>query len=119
MIKAVATIFVLYGTYVLSAVYVQPRWFGVALTVASLAAGMGLWLRKPWSQYFVYAVSFVVVGQWLWAAIRYYSRTGWPSEQTFGHIVALVPGLCIVAFAVGSSMLAFRCFRERGSRSVR
>jgi hypothetical protein len=113
MIKAIATVFALYGAYVLSAVYVQPHWFEIALAVASLAAGIGLWLRKPWSQYLVYVVSFVVAGQWLWAAISYYSRTGWPSEQTFGHIIALIPGSCIVAFAIGSSILAFRCFRAR------
>lgn len=113
MIKAVATVFALYGAYVLSGVYVQPHWFGVALAVASLAAGIGLWLRKPWSQYLVYVVSLVVAGQWLWAAISYYSRTGWPSEQTFGHIIALIPGSCIVAFAIGSSILAYRSFRAR------
>src|SRR5687768_2923778 len=113
MIKAVATIFALYGAYVLSAVYAQPHWFAIALAAASLAAGIGLWLRQPWSQYLVYVVSFVVAGQWLWAAISYYSRTGWPSEKTFGHIIALIPGLCIVALAIGSSILAFRCFRAR------
>jgi hypothetical protein len=113
MIKAVATIFALYGAYVLSTVYVQPHWFGVALAAASLAAGTGLWLYKPWSRYLVYVVSFVVAGQWLWTAITYYSRTGWPSEKTFGHIIALTPGLCIVALAIGSSILAYRCFRAR------
>jgi hypothetical protein len=113
MIKAVAAIFALYGAYVLSAVYVQPHWFAVALAAASLAAGIGLWIRKPWSRYLVYIVSFVVAGQWLWAAISYYSRTGWASQNTSGHIIALIPGLCIVAFAIGSSILAFRCFRAR------
>lgn len=113
MIKAVAAIFVLYGAYVLSAVYVQPGWLGIALAAASLAAGIGLWRRKPWSQYFVYGVSFVVAGQWLWAAIGYYSTTGWPSQKTAGHIIAIIPGSCIVAFAIGSSILAFRCFRAR------
>lgn len=95
MIKAVATIFALYGAYVLSAAYVQPHWFGVALAAASVAAGIGLWLCKPWSQYLVYVVLFVVAGQWLWAAISYYSKTGWPSEKTAGHVIALIPGLCI------------------------
>lgn len=113
MIKIVAAIFALYGAYVLSAEYVQPHWFGVALAVASLAAGIGLWLRRPWSQYLVYVVSFVVAGQWLWAAIDYFSRTGWPSENVAGHIIALIPGLCIVAFAIGSSILTFRYFRVR------
>ena len=42
MIKAVAAIFVLYGAYVLCAVYVQPGWLGIALAAASLAAGIGL-----------------------------------------------------------------------------
>jgi hypothetical protein len=115
MIKAVATIFALYGAYVLSTVPAQPHWFVVAIAAASLAAGIGLWLCKPWSQYLVYIVSFVVAGQWLWAAISYYSRTGWASQSTSGHIIALIPGSCIVAFAIGSSILAFRCFRARSS----
>lgn len=113
MIKVVAVVFAFYGAYVLKAVYMQPHWFGVALAAASLAAGIGLWLRQPWSQYLVYVVSFVVAGQWLWSAISYYFRTGWPTEQTFGHIFALIPGTCIVALAIGSSILAFRCFRAR------
>jgi hypothetical protein len=113
MIRTVAAIFVLYGAYVLSAIYVQPHWFGVAVAAASFAAGVGLWLCKPWSQYFVYVVSFVTAGQWLWAAIRYYSRMGWPSENAAGHVVALIPGLCIVALASGSSILVFRYFRGR------
>jgi hypothetical protein len=113
MIKVVAAIFTLYGTYVLSAVYVQPHWFGIVLAAASLAAGIGLWLRKQWSQYPVYVVSVVVAGQWLWAAIYYYSSVGWSSEKTFGHIIGLIPGLCIVALAMGSSILAFRYFRGR------
>jgi hypothetical protein len=113
MIRVVATIFALYGAYVVSAVYVQPHWFTIALGAASLAAGVGLWLRKRWSQYLVYVVSFVVAGQWLWAAISYYSSTAWPSEKTFVHILGLIPGLSIVALAIGSSILAFRCFRVR------
>jgi hypothetical protein len=113
MMKVVATVFALYGAYVLSAVYVRPQWFGVALGAASLAAGVGLWLKKSWSQYFVYGVSFVVAGQWLWAAISYFARVGWPSEKTAGHIIALVPGLCIVTLAIGSSVVAFRCFRDK------
>lgn len=113
MIKAVATIFALYGAYVLSVMLEQPHWFEIALAATSLAAGIGLWLRKPWSQYFVYVVSCVVAGQWLWAAIGYYATTGWPAEKTAGHIIALIPGSCIVAFAMGSSILAFRYFRAR------
>lgn len=113
MIKTVAIVFALFGAYVLRAVYVQPHWFGVALAAASLAAGIGLWLCKPWSQYLVYVVSFVVAGQWLWASISYYSRVGWPTEKTAGHIIALIPGLCIVVLAIGSSILTFRCFRAR------
>jgi hypothetical protein len=115
MIKAVAIIFALYGAYVLSAVYVyvQPDWLAIALAAASLVAGIGLWLHKPWSQYCVYVVSLVVTGQWIWAVISYYSRAGWPSEKTLGHIITLIPGLCIVALAVGSCILAFRCFRAR------
>jgi hypothetical protein len=113
MIKAVATVFALYGAYALSAVYAHPQWFVFALAAASLAAGIGLWLHKPWSQYLVYIVSFVVAGQWLWAAISHYSRIGWPTEQRAGHIIGLIPGLCIVALAVGSSVLVFRRFRAR------
>lgn len=113
MIKTVAIIFALYGAHVLRAVYVQPHWFGIALAAVSVAAGIGLWLGKPWSQYLVHVVSFVVAGQWLWAAISYYSMTGWPSEKTFGHMIALIPGLCIVALSIASSILAFRYFRAR------
>jgi hypothetical protein len=113
MIKVVAVVFALFAAYVLSLVYSQLHWFGISLGASALAAAFGLWFHKSWSQYFVYAVSFVVAGQWVWAAVSYYSRTGWPSERTFGHIFALIPGLCIVALAIGSSILAFRCFRVR------
>ena len=113
MIKVVAAVFGVFGAYVVSALYVQPHWFGIALAAAAFAAAIGLWFHKSWSQYFVYGVSFVAAGQWLWLIISYYSRTGWPSEKTFGHIVALIPGLCIVTLAIGSSILAFRCFHAR------
>jgi len=113
VIRLVAIVFALYAAYVLSVAYGQPHWFAIALGASSVAAAVGLWLRKPWSQYFVYVVSFVVAGQWLWAATSYYSKTGWPAERTGGHLIALIPGLCIVTLAIGSSIVAFRHFRVR------
>jgi hypothetical protein len=113
MTKVVAAVFALFGAYVLSAVYAQPHWFGMVLAAAALAAAGGLWSKRSWSQYFVYGVSFVVAGQWLWLTLSYYFRVGWPTEKIFGHIVALVPGLCVVTLAIGSSIVAFRCFRAQ------
>ena len=113
MIRVVAVIFGLYSVYVATVVVAQPHILRVAICAASLSAAIGLWFRKPWSQYCVYFVSLVVAGQWLWAASNYYYRTGWPVEQTAGHVFALIPGVSIVILAVASSLLAFRTFRAR------
>jgi hypothetical protein len=113
MTKVVATVFALYAAYALSAVYAQPSVTGAAFATLTLLAAVGMWMRKPWSQYFVYVVSALVAGQWLWQTGTFVYRNGWPYETTTLNIFGLAPGLCIVAFAVGSSVLAFRSFRVR------
>ena len=120
MFRVIASVFALYAIYAFClAYYGQLHFLGIAIGGVSIAAAIGLWLRKPWSQYCVYVVSVAVAGQWLWLTCSDLYRNGWPSGQSLDAVVALLPGLGVVVFAIGSSFVAFRSCRVWSAACIR
>jgi len=112
MANVIALVLVVYGAYALYAAFSGQGYTMIIGAVLALIAASGLFLRKSWSQYFVYVISTTVVAEWLWLVWRSTQQSLWPSGGTLQSIIALVPGLFLVAFAIGSSVLVFRNFRR-------
>lgn len=113
MIKVIASLLALYGTYSLYAVFSGQGYLSIIGAVLALAAALGLWLRKHWSQYFVYVLSAGFVAEWLWLVCRSVQQKSWPNGDAIQSVIALFPGLCLVALVVGASVLVFRSFRDQ------
>lgn len=113
MLKAIAILFAAIGIYWLYNVVSSQSYFLVIGVALALVAAAGLWFRKHWSQYVVYFVSVTYIIQWLWLVWRSMQAKLWPYESTVQSILALVPGLFLVAIAVSLSVLVYRGFRVR------
>jgi len=112
MVNVITLVLVVYGAYALCAAYSGQGYTMIIGAALALIAALGLFLRKSWSQYFVYVISTTVVAEWLWMVRHSTQQNLWPSGGTLQSIIVLVPGLFLVAFAIGSSVLVFRNFRR-------
>jgi len=91
----------------------QPAiYFAVIFSLAAFVAAIGLWCEKRWSQYFVFAVSAVVLAVWVWGFGSAIQQGRWPYERLVATIVGLLISLPPIVFAIGSSVVAFRFFRR-------
>jgi len=113
MIKAIALLLALYGTYSLYAVFSGQGYLSIIGAVLALAAAVGLWLHMHWSQYVVYVLSASFVAEWLWLVWRSIQQKSWPHGDALRSVIALFPGLCLVALVVSVSVLVFKSFRAQ------
>lgn len=113
MLKALAILFATFGTY---SVYVvvsgQSYFYAIGAVVTSVAA-VGLWLRKPWSQYVVYFFSVTYTIQWLWLLWRAVSANLWPYETMSQTVISLIPGVLLLSFVIALSIIAYRSFNVK------
>ena len=113
MLKALAILFALFGMYSLYVVVSGHGYLYAVGTVVTLAAAFGLWFRKPWSQYVVYFFSAAYVIQWLWLLWHAVQNNQWPNAGVSKSIIALFPGMLLVALVLSLSIVAYRGFRVR------
>lgn len=113
MLKVIAVFLMLYAVY--GATLAFQSWSIVNALVATWLGltGIGLWLRKQWSQYLVYAISVALVVFWL-VQMQALRAAGWPYQDGTKSFVA-VAILCVpVMFGVGIGVHVFRVFRRKG-----
>lgn len=111
MLRIVAIILIFYAAFSLwSAVAYHTALPLVGGALAAIAA-VGVWLRRGWARYTVFAVSSLFVLSWLWVTVSVALR-GWPYETWSSSIVALLPGLVLVALVVALSIVAHRGLRH-------
>ena len=113
MLRFVAVILGAYGVYSFIAGYQYSNWSYLIGGVLCLVGAVSLWLKKRWSQYFVYIVAVLFCGSWLFALWQVAER-GWPYNSLSQTVIALIPGLLMVGIAIGSCVVVYRAFkRER------
>ena len=78
--------------------------------VVTLIAGVGLFLRKRWSQYLWHALALVISVSWVVSIVRV-ALSGWPYDSALATVISLVPGLLIVAVCAGGSLVVAKHFR--------
>ena len=109
-IQLVAVVLAIYGAYNVWMVvkYGQPLF--LLWSVSCFVASVGLWLRKPWSRFVVYAVcSFTIFGLLLYVAAMGFN--GWPYPGPAKAVVALAPGAYLAALCIWLMVVVFRFFR--------
>ena len=109
-IQLVAVVLAIYGAYNVWMVvkYGQPLF--LLWSVSCFVASVGLWLRKPWSRFVVYAVcSFTIFGLLLYVAAMGFN--GWPYPGPAKAVVTLAPGAYLAALCIWFMVVVFRFFR--------
>jgi hypothetical protein len=93
--------------------YAVQSYFSVFWCIVSFVAAIGLWLRRPWTQYPVYLLSAIVVVVLPWEFWKAIQQHAWPYERLSASLVGLFITLCPFAFAIGSSVVTYRFFRAQ------
>jgi hypothetical protein len=109
-IQIVAVVLAIYGIYNvwMVAKYGQPLF--LLWTATCLLASAGLWMKKPWSRFVVYAVcSLTILGLLFFVGAM--ALNGWPYPGLAKTVVALIPGVLVVALCVWFIVVSFRFFR--------
>ena len=83
--------------------------------VVTLIAGVGLSLRKRWSQYLWHALALVASLSWVASVVRV-ALSGWPYESALATVISLIPGLLLVTVCAGGSLVVAQHFR--GSKNA-
>jgi hypothetical protein len=111
MLKLTAIFLAAYTLYSFWGAYSSQNLSPIVGGLLAIVASVGLFLRRSWSQYFVYAVSTLSVLSWLWA-IWMVVQHGWPYLTVAESLISLIPGIVLVFLAVGISVVAQRAFRN-------
>ena len=91
--------------------HASPSWLLVA--ALPLVCGIGLLFDRAWARYLWYVLAACASIGWLVATVST-ALHGWPANSAADTVIALLPGLLLVAFCVGGSLAV----RQR-ARSVR
>jgi hypothetical protein len=89
--------------------YLELLWLLPA--VVSFVAGIGLFLRKAWSQFLWYAIALAVSVFWIVSVVRI-ALSDWPDPDILGSIISLIPGALLLALCAGGSVAVYRYFRS-------
>ena len=108
-IQLVAVVLAIYGVYNVWMVVRYGQLLFLFWAVACFLAGAGLWLRKPWSRFVVYAVCSLTIFGFLFY-VGAMALNGWPYPGLAKTVVALIPGALLVALCVWFMVVTFRFF---------
>ena len=112
MLRAIAVFLMLWAAYVASFV-LQYQSVQNALIAAGLAVtAVGLWFRKPWSQYLVYAIAIGLVAFWV-VQMHALIALGWPYEDLPRSFVSLSIICVPLMFGICIGVHVFRTFRRK------
>ncbi len=113
-IYIVAALSTVYGLLTIAYTMRNPGqlWSGVFATLLLIGA-IGLFLKRPWARFPVYAFSVAVVPTWVVYTIWFIRKAGWPYyATTLQSILGLVPGVLLCAGCVIACWVAHRYLRE-------
>jgi hypothetical protein len=111
MLKTVSIILLGYAAFSLWTAVAYHTALPLGGGLLALIAAVGVWRRRGWGRYFVFAVSSLLVVSWLWLTLSVAFR-GWPYATISQSVIALLPGLLLVALAVAVSVAAHRGLRH-------
>jgi hypothetical protein len=112
VLKVLASIYGLFTAWLISTFWHGPSLVNWVLAVASCVAMIGLWMRRDWARYFVYAVSVVTVGFMILVFIDARLH-GAHYDSVLQAIIGSIPGICIILFGVFSSLYVSRKLSRR------
>ena len=112
MLNIIASIYALYTVWLVSTLWAQFSILNFGIAVACCFAAVGLWMRKRWARYFVYAASTIMAG-FMCLVFIYAAWRGAHYASTLQAVIGSIPGICIILFAVFSSIYVARNMSPR------
>ena len=110
LIIGVVTLYAVYLISVLMKTHSVSLIFPIALSFSSV---LGLVLNKNWSKYSVLCLCLFISLYWIYAIVTVFSH-GFDSGGPLYVVLSLVPGILLILFSVGVSVVVFRYFRRLG-----
>lgn len=111
VVLATALVIGAYGSWVLWQGIEARHWQSDLFGVASIAASLGMLARQPWSRFLVYLVVAFFCVSWVAAVIDAVNAGAWEKYDALRIFLSLVPGLGMVAVALGCAFVAGRFLR--------
>lgn len=108
MLILIGSVFSIYGLYVVWLGITHPYWLYIILGVVFAVGGIGLTLKKHWSKNIVYLTALWICGFWFFELIYQISIGSFPYSSHMKNLFSLLPGICVLIFCVGSSLLISR-----------
>jgi O-antigen ligase len=112
MLRVIAAVLMLWAAYLASFVVQYPSVNNGLIAVGLAVTAVGLWFRKPWSQYLVYATSLGLVAFWL-VQMRALIAIGWPYVEHSRSFISLMIICVPLMFGVCIGIHVFRTFRRK------
>jgi uncharacterized membrane protein YjjP (DUF1212 family) len=110
LIWALAAVLIAYGSYTVWLVTVYDSLWFLAWSIPCFLGGIGMILRRAWSQYLFYVVATCTAGGWA-INVGMLAFSGWPYRDAQSTVISLVPGLLLVAFCISASIHIRRYFK--------
>ena len=93
------------------AVTTGQLWYGV-FALLPLIGAVGLFLRRSWARFPIYAFSVCVVPTWVAYTMWFLAKKGWPYySTTLESVLGLVPGLLLCGGCALGSWIVHQHFR--------
>jgi len=105
-----------YGLYSMWAALQSQQYLYLIYPVLCFIGSIGLLLAKPWSRFFVYLISFLVVAGWIYI-IAMIAINGWPYETIGQSIISLIPGIFFISVFIYSSISVGMYFGKSKTKS--
>jgi hypothetical protein len=105
-------ILILYGGYTIWLANESRYWLYWCWGAVSLAGGVGLALRRRWSQYPVYLLALATVASWGYGTYSVWTK-GWPYHDTVSSVISLLPGALLVALCFAGAWFVYSFFRNQ------
>ena len=109
-----------YGIFLLSAATESIDWISLAVGLLGALALVGcvaLFLRKRWSQYFVYSFALLLVAIWIQEYVWSIEPKHWLHNEHVRDSSSLIPGVAIVLGCIAASIATFMFFRSSHHRT--
>jgi hypothetical protein len=101
-----------FGIYLIAYVSLSDQRFWLLLAGPMLITALGLMLRKPWSQYLWYGITFILSASWVGYTIWLFLSSGWPYPDLLLSYISLLPGLLVMTVWIGGSITIYRYFHD-------
>lgn len=108
-LKFVAGLLFLFSAYFYWFAIENSAFVWMDLAALPMLCGIGLVLGRRWASYLWYSMA-AGVGAWWLVTIAGMALRGWPASDVTETVVSLIPGLLLLAVAIGGSVAVRKAY---------